>query len=379
MKHLLARKGPRLSLAACYLLLSPLVADAARLEADSVRGERLFTSLSCIQCHSVNGNGGKVGPDLSRLADRNFTPATLAATLWNHAPAMWAQMRQRGVAPGELNQQGAADLFAYFYAARLFERAGDAGRGKRVFAEKHCAECHGLTRSPNTEAKAIVEWESATSPIALVTAMWNHAANMRAEYTKRKLAWPELTGQDLADLLVYVRNQPGSRSQGEAQLRINAGDLGERLFSNKGCSGCHAAQVPLTARLKGQTLTDIAVDMWNHSTKMAPDTPRLTPEQMRDLTSYLWADQFFEDSGRASAGKRVFTSKRCVECHGGATDAPKLEGKAQSGASVVAALWRHGPAMEEQMKSRNIRWPRFEGTEMQDLIAYLSSTAAGTK
>jgi len=85
---------------------------AAVTPADSVRGAALFESLKCVECHSVNGKGGKIGPDLGTRLDRNFTPAGLAATMWNHAPAMWSAMRERNVRAGELSEQGAADLFA---------------------------------------------------------------------------------------------------------------------------------------------------------------------------------------------------------------------------------------------------------------------------
>ena len=34
-------------------------------------------------------------------------------------------------------------------------------------------------------------------PMALVSAMWNHATMMREQFAKRKLSWPELTSQDL--------------------------------------------------------------------------------------------------------------------------------------------------------------------------------------
>jgi len=85
------------------------------------------------ECHSVNGKGGSIGPELGRVVDRGFTPATLAATMWNHAPAMWAAMRQQDIRAGDLNEQAAADLFAYFYSARFFESPGDAARGKRAF------------------------------------------------------------------------------------------------------------------------------------------------------------------------------------------------------------------------------------------------------
>ena len=40
---------------------------------------------------------------------------------------------------GDLDEQAAPDLMAFFYAARFFEKPGDAGRGKRAFRER-CAD-----------------------------------------------------------------------------------------------------------------------------------------------------------------------------------------------------------------------------------------------
>ena len=71
--------------------------EAAPIAADSARGARLFETLSCIQCHSINGMDCAVTPDLCRSIDRNFTPATLAATMWNDAPIMCGAMRERNI------------------------------------------------------------------------------------------------------------------------------------------------------------------------------------------------------------------------------------------------------------------------------------------
>lgn len=42
---------------------------------------------------------------------------------------------------------------------------------------------------------------------------------------------------------------------------------------------------------------------------------------------------------------------------------------------VVAALWKHGPAILDRMRRSKIGWPRFKGSEMADLAAYLHGTA----
>jgi mono/diheme cytochrome c family protein len=344
---------------------------AAAVAADSTRGAELFRTLQCIQCHSINGEGGKVGPDLGRRLNRDFTPASLAATMWNHAPTMWAAMRVRGIQAGELNEQAAADLFAYFYSAGFFEMPGDAGRGKQLFSTKHCVECHGLKESKIPEAKPAAQWQSVSQPIVLVDEMWNHAASMRQEFAKRKLKWPELATQDLTDILVYLRNVTPAR------IEITSGANGEALFQSKGCESCHTSMAALSARLKGQTLTGIAVAMWNHAPKMPPTPPQLNVDEMREIASSLWAEQFFRDAGSVKPGQHVYESKHCAICHEDlSSGAPSLSGRVFNGAILVSALWHHGPQMLDRMQAKKLAWPRFEGMDMANLIAYLNTSPA---
>jgi cytochrome c2 len=342
--------------------------------ADSVRGRQLFESLSCVQCHSVNGTGGSLGPDLGRMVDRGFTPASLAATMWNHAPKMWAAMRQQRVAEGVLTEKDAANLFAYFYSARFFEPPGDAARGKRAFTARGCSNCHGLKESILPRVKPVSQWESLGDPVALTEAMWNHAPTMLAEAKLKQQAWPALSSQELSDILVYLRNLPFPPSKAPA-FQIGSDADGEAVFKARGCAGCHPSVTELAARTEGRTLTEVAAAMWNHEPIMsrAGATPvRFAPDEMRDLLGYLWAQQFFQDAGAPSAGRRVFTSKQCASCHD-AGKAPKLSGGGFNGASMVSALWRHGPSMLSQMQKERVQWPRFEGSQMADLIAYLNT------
>ena len=330
--------------------------------ADSTRGARLFETLACVQCHGVNGKGAAIGPDLGKLVDRNFTPASLAATMWNHAPAMWASMRDRDIRAGNLDEQAAGDLFAYFYATRFFEKPGDAGRGKRLFAERGCASCHGLN--------SVSQWQVLADPVNLAEAMWNHRARMMDVASASNMPWPDMTAQDLGDVLVYLRHLPSAPSK-PAVFRIGAGSDGEAVFKAKGCEGCHRSGSALASRIKGQTLTEIAASMWNHAPKMAAAGAKLTrleADEMRELLSYLWAEQFFRSAGNPAAGRRVFAAKRCVSCHDGAPG-----GTPVSGSTMVSALWHHGPRMLDQMKAKGIAWPRFEGSQMSDLIAFLNS------
>src|SRR5215831_13869204 len=132
------------------LFLSAICVHAAVepvVSGDSARGARLFDQERCVQCHSVNGRGGKMGADFGKIVSRSYTPAQLASTMWNHAPVMWGAMESAGIQRPKLTAGDAADLFAYFYSARFFDKPGDGVRGKAAFTEKHCLDCHGLNQS----------------------------------------------------------------------------------------------------------------------------------------------------------------------------------------------------------------------------------------
>ena len=354
---------------------APLLAQGPTLTADSTRGAALFTTLSCVQCHSVNGKGGGSAPDLGRLADRNFTPSSLAATMWNHAPAMWSAMQAANVPRPNVDEQAADDLFAYFYSTRFFEKPGDAARGKRLFTARGCAGCHGLTAEIQSGIPPVSRWQDLNRPFALSEAMWNHMPRMLAAMQARRIAWPTLSGQDLSDLLVYLRNLPSTR-QFVPEFKIVVGPKGSQLFAEKGCQRCHNSDTSFAGRIRGRTLTDIAAEMWDHGPIMAEQkvTPAIfQPDEMRELLSYVWARQFFEDGRDPEHGRRVFVAKRCASCHEtGAAPALPAAGHVYSAAAMIAALWRHGPAMLERMKSQGVAWPRLGASDMSGLIAYLN-------
>jgi mono/diheme cytochrome c family protein len=221
----------------------------------------------------------------------------------------------------------------------------------------------------------VAKWESLADPVILAQQMWNHGPKMRAEFSKKKLAWGKITGQELTDMLVYLQNLPETRNLAR-NFSFPPSDSGEQLFASKGCTECHVGKRALEALLKNQTLTEIAVDMWNHQPSMKNPPPTFTPEEMRQIISYIWTKQYFRGTGNASRGKTAFTAKSCATCHNDAAGgAPKLgKGKdSYSDITMVAALWDHGPQMLESMTARKLAWPRFTAQEMSDVIAYLNS------
>ena len=359
---------------AFLLLGASLPAAAAPVPSmDAARGRELFQSRGCVECHKLNGRGGSAAPDLGRIVDRGFTPALLAATMWNHAPVMWSAMRARNVAPMPLSEQDAADLFAAFYAAHYFDLPADASRGKAVFARAACARCHGLETSPVAAAPPVRNWASLSDSVSLVATMWDHAAKMQGELAKEKIAWPKLTGADVADLLVYLRNQPAVPRTRKTTFSIAAGDNGQRLFVDKGCGkACHISTELNTRRHDARRRGGDAVE----SCEPAHDPAGVRPQRDERVARLCVDAAVLSGCGKRGAGREGFRRpalcampwgerKRCAGPGG-----PRRDGW---DTPSFPALWRHGPTMLDQMKSKGIPWPEFRAGEMADLIAYVNA------
>ena len=368
-------------LPACLIFAAGV--HAATVSADSTRGAQAFELQGCGQCHALNGVGPKIGPDLGQVADRGFTPAALAATMWNHAPQMWVETKLRGVPPPAMDEQQAADLFAFFYSLRFFEEPGDAARGKSLFESGKCAACHGIDEPLSSGVKPVSQWTAAGDPLEMVEIMWNHSTAMREEMARRKISLPQLSGQDLADLLVYTRRAGKPHESPRPVFQPASSGSGKTLYDSKGCNSCHGPLVHfLMVDIRDETLTDIAADMWNHGRDMNLKTT-FAPGEMRQIADYIWYSRNVEGLGESGRGAAVFAAKKCTVCHDDrSSGAPSLAGIASggkyfSGATMVSALTRHGPAMLDKMREKHLAWPHFTGEEMSSLIAYLNTRGSG--
>jgi cytochrome c2 len=346
------------------LLFAASLPASPGIEADARRGAEFFEQNKCTSCHAPG-----TARDLARRLDRNYTPAALASRIWNHAPAMFAEMRKQGIAPPAVSSQQSADLFAFFYSRRYFERPGDAARGKTAFDGKGCSGCHSIT-GPGT-GPAVSSWGSLADPVSFVAAMWNHAPKMKEAIASKGGKWPEITTQDMADMLVYLQNQPAPK-KAAVEFLLPAIEDGKGLFDEK-CGGCHKGASALENKLKDETLTDVAVAMWNHASLMRQPAPDIPPVDMRKIIGYAWASQFTKPHGSADHGKRIFESKKCASCHGDSGGGPSLAGlpKPFTAMDMVSVTFGHGPKMQEKMKAKGTPWPVLTASEMSDLAAYL--------
>jgi cytochrome c2 len=175
------------------------------------RGRGVFEEKSCAQCHARGVGGGRAGaPDLavSRLPR---TAEAIAGNMWNHGLAMRSTMREQGISWPRLSTRELADLVAYVYFLPFADRPGDPERGAEVFVQRSCAGCHAPEGEEEPLGPALEGSEATRSAAAMVAAMWSHAPVMKEVVLSEGRPWPELSGDDLRDLLAYLSRQSAAR------------------------------------------------------------------------------------------------------------------------------------------------------------------------
>jgi len=259
-------------------------------------GKKLLESKGCVQCHKVAGKGGTVGPDLEHI-QRYAAPLYMVQAMWNHGPAMQQEIKKTKMKYPMLNGQDIADIAAYLSqattgATEIRMSPGNPAKGRDLFKEKKCAECHvGEGKAKRIETGLIrVDLKKGVTEIASL--MWNHGLAMSERMKKESVEWPKFEGNEMADLIAYIyflgfEDKPGDDQRGES------------VFQEKGCVDCHK----VAGGGKGPDLRTIKRFespirmiqlMWNHAGEMEDliiagnrNWPELSTRDMRDLYAYL--------------------------------------------------------------------------------------------
>jgi len=178
------------------------------LPGNPARGKELFEEKKCINCHSIFGIGGSVGPSLTSTG-YNRTIIQLAGVMWNHAPAMLQKMEEEGIEKPQFNGKEMADVIAYLFFLGYFDQPGDPVEGREVFARKGCIKCHTVRHEGGNLGPDLTKYGNAgepLQPVLIVQAMWSHAPLMAKAMKEKKIPWPRLDEYEMIDLIAFLRN-----------------------------------------------------------------------------------------------------------------------------------------------------------------------------
>jgi len=271
--------------------------------------------------------------------------------------------------PPPLDEQAAADIFAYFYAVRFFLTSRETPpAAKRLFLFQNIARsAMELTLPKWADGQPVIQWQTLGHPILLAEAMWNHAANMRQAFAQQKdfLAGDLRAGPDRHAGL--FAQSPGDATVGRARLETAAGEEGRSAVPTERLRQAAIQESSNWRRaLKGQTLTENRGGyVGPRARKWRSLRPSWSRARLRQIVSYLWTQSIFQDIGNPVEGRKVFASKNCTTCH---NDASSGEPSFASPAGEPFPLfpwfllfWRHGPRMLQEMEAKHLAWAKFHG------------------
>ena len=172
---------------------------------------------------------------------------------------------------------------------------GDPQKGRQVYAEHGCAQCHAIrgvggTLGPDLGRPPV--YHKTVTQMAGI--MWNHAPQMRQLAKTKGIAVKPLTGSEMLDLLTYLYSLQFLDEPGNVRL-------GARLFASKGCAACHAITGdrptigPPLAQFRQYASPILWVEvMWKHAVEMEQKMremglswPRFEKNEMVDLITYI--------------------------------------------------------------------------------------------
>lgn len=166
-------------------------------------GEKLFIAKRCVECHSVTPQGDPTRANLrARLIKGSLM--NIAGAMWNHGPKMWADMSRRGITMSSLTAEEMSDIIGYLYFLQFIDPPGVAERGRLVFQEKRCSQCHSAQAKGAAQGPIFATSEKLKTQLEVVTEMWNHASTMEETMLKQSLEWPVFRGGEMADLVAYL-------------------------------------------------------------------------------------------------------------------------------------------------------------------------------
>jgi cytochrome c2 len=384
------------SWAVAVLLLCPsqqaYPQEQARLTHNALAGSRVFGSKGCVKCHSVNGLGGTLGPDLALIAQRRSF-FELAATLWNHLPDMETQIRELGVERPQFNEREAGDLVAFLFTLGYFDQPGDVEVGAELFEEKKCLVCHQVGLQGGVAGPSLDHLGQFGSPILVAAAMWNHGPGMQDMMKAKGLERPTFSGSELTDLIAYLESTSPPTLAGPLYVLPGDADRGRNVFMESNCGDCHSVRgmggrigPDLARRGVDWDLTQFAAAMWNKAPRMTAqmtergiDVPQIDAGEMADLVAYLYSVQYFAESGDPEAGRQLLHSKQCLGCH-------SLDGQGEAAGSnladwrgsvspamVMSSMWNHAVYMQFG-DALGAAWPVMSAEEMANIASFLQET-----
>ena len=306
--------------------------------ADQLRqGRELFFEHRCVKCHagpSVDQGAPELAMDAPGLdgigARRHF--AWLAS--WILDPkAQRASAHMPKLLRGPTAEKDAEAMAAYLASLKSEEKSMvstkvEAEAGKTLAVNLHCAGCHNLPDTKETDAKKLsLGHINLKFPPDSLTAF---IKNPGAHYAWTRMPKFKLSDEEALQLAVYLSSNAPMAKQPAAPAEASILERGQKLVQTTGCLNCHGLK--LDNQFKTKSLVELKSGRFQSGCLLESPAGQsgapafaFAPEEVAALQSFLATD-------RASLARHApgeFTERQtrllnCNACHGQLEGFPAL-------------------------------------------------------
>jgi mono/diheme cytochrome c family protein len=181
--------------------------------------------------------------------------------------------------------------------AEAAELRGDAARGRTLFVSKGCVVCHAINEVGGTSAPPL-DPEFApgeVDPLDFVARMWRGAEPMIFMQQQELGVQIDFTGQELADIIAFVRDPRERRKFSEQTLAQGDPEAGRDIVRSW-CTACHVVDLegtgadagpPLPALLAGKQRSADEIRGWLADPHPPMPNLNLSRQEIEDILAYL--------------------------------------------------------------------------------------------
>ncbi|MDR3669082.1 MAG: c-type cytochrome [Ignavibacteriaceae bacterium] len=359
--------------------------DNKNLPGNPLDGRIVFEKNKCINCHSINGTGGKIGPDFN---SDNFLSGDydLITEMWNHSPKMLKMIDQMNANQQKISAKDFRRLRYFISFLGYMSKTGNVSQGRDLFVQMRCNECHSVGKTIPGKIDLNKTGYNA-SPVNLAQTMWNHAAEMNQKQKASNIKISVFKGNDFTNLAAYLES---ISVQGKKKSLMFPGNpvLGEKLFNSKNCAECHLKEnigISFNNINLHKSVIEIAGMMWNHSGLMESamgehkiSWPTLKDNEMGNLIAYLYYYNSEQVNGSVEEGQKMLESKGCLNCHFkgnkyktlSAADIKPFDNVDE----LFSKLWEHIPIIQMEFYSGGKALPKLTPGEVKSIYLYFNRT-----
>jgi mono/diheme cytochrome c family protein len=366
------------------LFIQQKQSDKKELPKNPLDGRIIFERNNCINCHSINGFGGKTAPDFN---SENFLSGDfeLITDMWNHSSKMLKMIDQLNTKQQNMNAEDFRKLRYFIAFLGYISKNGSVSKGQELFVQMNCAKCHSAGKSVQGKITLNKSGDYA-SPIYLAQVMWNHAAEMHKKQESSNTKIGSFKGNEFANLAAYLESLSSSGKKNKNLMYPGNPVLGEKLFNSKNCAYCHLKEkigAPLDKINLHKSVNEIAGMMWNHSNLMESamlekkfSWPSFKESEMGNLIAYLYFYNTEQVGGSAEEGKKLLASKGCLGCHNSgnpsktiaATDIKAFDNTDE----FFSKLWNHIPIIEKEFYAKGKEIPKLVTGDVKSMYLYFN-------